>query len=81
MDEAGVTIPDFAEIRDEGRRQAAARREAFAAAQARAASRSQEEIREIYVAELRSRGLRIPANPVVDAVVERINGNPRQPRS
>jgi hypothetical protein len=36
---------------------------------------SKAEIREIYVSELQARGLEIPAEAVVDAVVDRICGN------
>src|SRR5215469_1519152 len=42
----------------------------------RAVGRSRAEIREIYVAELRARSLKIPPEHILDALVERINGNP-----
>jgi hypothetical protein len=76
LDEAGIEIRDFGELREETRRRSLARKEAFGAARAHAAGKSREEIREIYVAELRARDLKIPAEPVLDAVVEHITGNP-----
>jgi hypothetical protein len=76
MDEAGVEFPDFGEIREEARRRSQLRNEAFRATQARATGKSRAEIREIYLAELRARDLRMPAEPVLDALVERIKGNP-----
>jgi hypothetical protein len=76
LDEAGIEVRDFSELREEARRRSKARRAAFEAARACAAGKSREEIREIYVAELRARDLKIPADPVLDAAVERIKGNP-----
>ena len=76
MVEAGVEFPDFGEIRDEIRRRSQLRKEAFQATQVRATGKSRAEIREIYMAELRTRDLEIPAEPVLGAIVERINGNP-----
>ena len=76
MDEAGSGFPDFGEVLQEEQRRARARKDAFEATRAGAAGRNRREVREIYVRELRSRGLRIPADNALDAVVERINGNP-----
>lgn len=77
LDEADISDPpDFGEMREEARRRSRARSEAFEATRARAAGRDREEIRAMYVAELRARGLKIPADPVLDAVVDRITGNP-----
>jgi hypothetical protein len=76
MDEAGVEFPDFGEVLKESRRRSALRKDALQATQAAAAGKNRAEIREIYKAELRARDLEIPAEPVLDAVVDRINGNP-----
>lgn len=76
MDEAGIEIPDFGELREQARRRSRERKEAYEAARARAAGKSRKEIRDIYVAELNARGLEIPAEPFLDADVERIAGNP-----
>jgi hypothetical protein len=77
LDEAGLSDPpDFDELREEARRRSRARREAFEATRARSAGKSQEEIREMYVAELRARGLKVPGDPVLEAVADRITGNP-----
>ncbi len=76
MNEAGSGFPDFGEVLQEEQRRARARKDAFEATRAGAGGRNRREVREIYVRELRSRGLRIPADNALDAVVERINGNP-----
>ncbi len=76
LDEAGVEFPDFGREWEQARRRSQAYKESFRAARARAAGGSRAEIREIYLAELRSRGLKIPADPVLDAVVDHISGNP-----
>ncbi|HYZ54485.1 MAG TPA: hypothetical protein VE733_13430 [Streptosporangiaceae bacterium] len=52
-----------------------ARMEAFQAVRARGAGRSQEEIRELYIAELRSRGLDIPPEEALNAGVAAVTGN------
>jgi hypothetical protein len=46
--------------------------EALDAARARAAGMSREEIRDVYEAELHSRGLELPGEPVMDACAEAI---------
>ena len=61
---------------EERRRNARARNEAFNAARARAAGKNQDEIRDIYTAELRARGLNAGGGPRTDADVARIAGNP-----
>jgi hypothetical protein len=76
LDEAGVEFPEFSETWDDARRRSRARKEAFESARARAAGKSRDEIRGIYVAELNARGLKVPGDDVLDATVERIAGNP-----
>jgi len=71
MNEAGIEFPP--DLRD-ARHLSQLRKEAFHATQARAAGGSSAEIREIYVAEMRARSLKIPPEQIVDALVERING-------
>jgi hypothetical protein len=63
-------------MRDDSRRRSRASKEAFDSARARATGKSRDEIREIYVAELNARGLKVPRADVLDVVVERIMGNP-----
>jgi hypothetical protein len=70
-------FPDFGEHVAQSQRQSEQRREAFHAAQAKAAGRSREEIRDIYLSELRSRGLKIPAEDALDAKVDAITGDYR----
>jgi hypothetical protein len=74
--EHGLEMRDFGEMTEEARRRSRARKEAYETARSRAAGQSRAEIREIYIAELTARGIKIPAEPVVDAIVERIRGNP-----
>jgi hypothetical protein len=76
LDEAGVEFPDFGEIWEDTRRRSRARKEAFESARARGAGKNRDEIREIYLAELKARGLTAPGEDVLDATVARIAGNP-----
>ena len=75
-DEAGVEFPDFSKKWEDARSRSRAGKEAFESARALAAGKDRDEIREIYVAELSSRGLRAPREDHLDAAVDRITGNP-----
>lgn len=72
LDEA-VKLPfgvrDFAEKWAESRHEFKSRREAFKAAQASAADQDREQLKDLYVAELRSRGRKIPADDALDAAI------------
>jgi hypothetical protein len=61
---------------DIARQRQQARREAFNAAKAQAASKSHEQIKEIYLAEMRARDQEIPAPEALNATVAAIGGNP-----
>lgn len=76
LDEDGVGLRDFDEMWEDARHRSRARKQAFQAACARSAGKGREEIREIYVAELNARGLDEPSEAVLDAIVDRIRGNP-----
>jgi hypothetical protein len=76
LDEDGVDFRDFDEMWEHAERRSHARKTAFEATRARAAGKGRDEIREIYVAELTARGLKQPSDAVLDAVVDRIRGNP-----
>jgi hypothetical protein len=76
LDDAGIEPRDLSDMWEERRSRSRAGREAFKTTQARAAGLSREEIRETYIAERLARQLNVPAEPVLDAVVERIAGNP-----
>lgn len=76
MDEAGAEILDSDELWEKAKSDTQMRSEAFRAAHDGAAGRSREEVRDIYVAELRSRGLAMPSDSALDAAVESIMGNP-----
>jgi hypothetical protein len=68
--------PRVDEVRERVERDGRARKEAFEAARRAAAGKSRDEIRELYVAELRSRGVDPPTEPFLAATVEHIAGNP-----
>jgi hypothetical protein len=76
MEGAGREPRDFTRQAEERRRKARARKEAFNAARVRAGGKNKDEIREIYTAELRARGLRTGGGPRTDADVAWIAGNP-----
>lgn len=68
--------PSFDAVHERQERDSTARKEAFQAARRAAAGKSRDEIRDLYVAELRSRGLEPPTEPFLAATVEHIAGNP-----
>ena len=74
--QASGEFPDFGKNMQDARRRRRARKDAFESARARAAGQGRDEIREIYVAELRARGLAVPEEDVLDAIVSNIAGNP-----
>jgi hypothetical protein len=76
LNDAGIEPPDFGEIRAEAERRSRARREALRAARLASAGKSITEIQDLYVAELRARGLRIQRAEVPAAGADRIRGNP-----
>jgi hypothetical protein len=86
LDGARRDAPDFDEFKRtwrerreksarESDKRVAGRREAFEAARAASAGKSGEQIRELYVAELRARGLTVPSDIVLDATADAIAGN------
>lgn len=75
QEEGGVEFPDFRELLERKRRDSRARREAFQAVRGAAAGKSRGQIREMYEAELRARGLRVPPEEILDANVEAVSGN------
>jgi hypothetical protein len=74
--ETGAEPPSFADVREQEQRRSTARKDAFEAVRRAAAGKSRDEIRELYVAELRSRGLEPPTEPFLAATVEHLAGNP-----
>ena len=62
-------VRDFAEMWAESRHEFKSRREAFKAAQASAAGQDREQLKDLYVAELRSRGRKIPGDAALDAAI------------
>jgi hypothetical protein len=68
--------PSFDEVRERVERDSTARKEAFEAVRRAAAGKSRDEIRDLYVAELRARGLEPPTEAFLAATVEHIAGNP-----
>jgi hypothetical protein len=76
MGESGWDPRDISREAEEIKHKARARKDAFNATRARAAGKNQDEIREIYTAELRARGLNTGGGPRTDADVAWIAGNP-----
>jgi hypothetical protein len=74
MAEAGVDLTE--DVWDLARQRQQARREAFNAAKAKAAGKSHEQVKEIYMAELRARNQEVPSPEALDAQVAAIGGNP-----
>ena len=72
--QAGVDLTE--DVWDLARQRQQARQEAFNAARAQAAGKSHEQIKEIYLAELRARNQEVPSPDVLDARVSAIGGNP-----
>jgi hypothetical protein len=73
LDEFGTLpfgIHDFREMWAKSRNELQSRREAFMAAQASAAGQDREQLRGLYAAGLRARGLKIPDDEVLDAAIE-----------
>jgi hypothetical protein len=70
-------MPEFREFVAESEQRSQARKEAFQAAQANAPGKSREEMRELYLAELRARGLEMPPEDLLDAQVDAIMGDYR----
>lgn len=68
--------PSFSDVRARQQRDSKARKEAFQAVRRVAAGMGRDEIRELYVTELHSRGLDPPTEPFLTATVEDIAGNP-----
>jgi hypothetical protein len=68
--------PEFGELREQAERRGQARREAFETVRRAADGKSKAEIEDLYAAELRARGLRVPGQEVLAAVADRIKGNP-----
>jgi hypothetical protein len=73
-EQAGVDLTE--NVWDLARQRQQARREAFNAAKAQAAGKSHEQIKEIYLAELRARHQEVPSSETLDAKVAAIGGNP-----
>jgi hypothetical protein len=69
-------MPDFDQLRADARHRSDERKAAFEATRARADGKTKAEIREICVSELQARGLNVPAYRILDAVAERVAGNP-----
>ena len=51
--------------------------QAFNAARIAAPGKTRDEIRDLYIAELRARGLEIPSEPLLGAAIDLLSGNPR----
>jgi hypothetical protein len=79
-DETGEQFPSFDEFQEKYQRESQGRREAkkaaFEAARAAASGKTRAEVQEIYLAELRARGLDVPSAPILEADVDWLMGHP-----
>lgn len=77
-DQAGVQFPDLDELKQQlatAQQESLAHQDAFRVTRAGAAGKSREQVRDVYIAELRSRGLEIPRQEILDAHVDALTGN------
>lgn len=63
--------------KSEQRLRSEARKEAFKATRAAVAGKTRNEVRDLYIAELAARGLEIPREPVLEAAIDMLTGDPR----
>jgi hypothetical protein len=75
LEQAGTELPDFDALRAKSRQKHQSRRDAFEAAKAQAAGKTREEVKELYLAELRARGQELPSQEILDANVAALNGD------
>ena len=72
--------PGSQEYREQQERQSRerseARKQAFQAARDAAPGKSRDEIRDLYIAELRARGQEVPPGPLIEAWVDLLTGHP-----
>jgi len=77
----GDFLPGWEEYRETyepgSRRRSQARKEAFNAARGASAGKTRDEIQDLYIAELRARGLEIPSEPFLAAAVDLLSGDAR----
>jgi hypothetical protein len=78
-DDPDEPVPGFKEFRAgrerEWRERKEAHRQAFRAAQAVADGKTRDQVRDLYVAELRARGLDEPGDAITDATVDLLTGH------
>lgn len=71
-------FPGYREMRDRGQRESRERNEAgtaaFRAAREAAPGKSREEVRDVYISELRARGQEIPPEPFLGATLDLLTG-------
>ena len=77
----GESLPGFEEFREtfqrESRQRSEARTDALKAARRAAPGKTRDEIRNLYISELRARGLEIPPESLLEAAIDMLNGDPR----
>jgi hypothetical protein len=76
LEKTGFDFSDSGESWDESRRRSRAWKEAYETVRAQAGGNSHDELREIYLAEISARGLKVPSDEILDAAVARMKGNP-----
>jgi hypothetical protein len=76
LDDAGIDFPDLDELMEERRRQSQASREALQAVRVASGGKTRDEIRQLYIDEMRSRALSVPPDEVIEAHLDWMAGNP-----
>lgn len=75
------SLPGFEEFWEtyqrESRQRSEAHKDALKAARTAAPGKTRDEIRDLYIAELRVRGLEIPPEPLLGAAIDLLSGDPR----
>lgn len=74
----GVTKESRERTRREWRERDEARKQALRAVRRAGRGRTREELRDLYVAELRARGLKVPPEPSLEADIDFLTGHPLQ---
>lgn len=79
-DDPNEPWPGFKEAREKTQRESResneAKRQAFQAARDAAAGKTRDEVRDLYIAELRARGQEVPPEPFLGATIDFLTGHP-----
>lgn len=75
------SLPGFGEFwetfQHDSQQRSDARKDALKAARSAAPGKTRDEIRDLYITELRARGLEVPPEPLLGATIDMLSGDPR----